>query len=92
MIIPQLQTSLDAPCLTRRNKLERGQNEGPQTGPAGTGQDALTQGEDAVGYTPALSLPPGWEPGCHTSLPQIQARQHQCPKMLHKSHFPGKFI
>ena len=55
------------------------------TGPAGTGQDALTQGEDAVGYTPALSLPPGWDPGRHTSLPQIQARQHQCPKMLHES-------
>lgn len=27
--------------------------------PAGTVQDALTQGEDGVGYTPALSLPPG---------------------------------
>lgn len=62
------------------------------TGPAGTGQDALTQGEDGVGYTPALSLPSGWEPRCHTSRPQIQARQHQCPKLLHENHFPGKFI
>lgn len=60
--------------------------------PAGTVQDALTQGEDGVGYTPALSLPPGWERGCHTSFPQIQARQHQCPKMLHENHFPGKSI